>query len=168
MHTDNHGQIVYNESDIIDQLMSDPSTVLDDCLVDFEVSQRTFQELEIPHTFRVYAASDLSTAQFDKQQQGRYHMPHEYSTLDIAEYLLSKCTTQEQQVRVGQELLLYLERDAFSLLQYLKYLVDTMRKHNVVWGVGRGSSVASYVLYLLGVHRIDSIHYDLDITEFLR
>jgi DNA polymerase III alpha subunit len=43
-----------------------------------------------------------------------------------------------------------------------------MRKHNIVWGVGRGSSVASYVLYLIGVHKINSMYYDLDIEEFLR
>ena len=55
-----------------------------------------------------------------------------------------------------------------DLLFYLKYLVDTMRGNSIVWGVGRGSSVASYVLYLLGVHKVDSIKYDLDINEFLR
>jgi DNA polymerase III alpha subunit len=54
------------------------------------------------------------------------------------------------------------------LLFYLKYLVDAMRENKIVWGVGRGSSVASYVLYLIGVHRIDSIKYDLDIKEFLK
>ena len=43
-----------------------------------------------------------------------------------------------------------------------------MKQNNLIWGVGRGSSVASYVLYLLGVHRIDSLHYNLDIAEFLR
>jgi DNA polymerase III alpha subunit len=48
------------------------------------------------------------------------------------------------------------------------YLVDFMRENKIVWGVGRGSSVASYVLYLIGVHKIDSIQYDLDWTEFLR
>jgi DNA polymerase III alpha subunit len=37
-----------------------------------------------------------------------------------------------------------------------------------VWGVGRGSSVASYVLFLIGVHRIDSMKYNLDYKEFLR
>jgi DNA polymerase III alpha subunit len=56
----------------------------------------------------------------------------------------------------------------FDLLRYLKYLVDTLKSNNMIWGVGRGSSVASYVLYLLGVHKIDSMFYDLDITEFLR
>jgi len=46
--------------------------------------------------------------------------------------------------------------------------VDVMHDNRVIWGVGRGSSVASYVLYLLGVHRIDSMYYDLDAGEFLR
>ena len=48
------------------------------------------------------------------------------------------------------------------------YLVDYMRKNKIVWGVGRGSSVASYVLYLIGVNKIDSIKYKLECQEFLR
>jgi DNA polymerase III alpha subunit len=64
--------------------------------------------------------------------------------------------------------LMFQERNLFNLLKYLKYLVDTMRNNKIIWGVGRGSSVASYVLYLLGVHRIDSMYYDLDPGEFLR
>jgi DNA polymerase III alpha subunit len=55
-----------------------------------------------------------------------------------------------------------------DLLKYLKYLVDTMRENKIVWGVGRGSSVASYALYLIGVHKVDSIKYQLDINEFLK
>lgn len=54
------------------------------------------------------------------------------------------------------------------LLRYMIYLVDYMRENKIVWGVGRGSSVASYVLYLIGIHKINSIHYDLDWKEFLR
>lgn len=95
-------------------------------------------------------------------------MPADYQDMDIAAHVLSLCQTQEQLQRCGAELLLYQERDLFDLLRYLKYLVDVMKTNNIVWGVGRGSSVASYVLYLLGVHRIDSMYYNLDITEFLR
>ena len=95
-------------------------------------------------------------------------MPDEYKQLDIAEYILGLCKEDYELQRVGQELLLYQERDAFDLLRYMKYLVDTLRKNNVVWGVGRGSSVASYVLFLLGVHKINSIYYNLDIEEFLK
>ena len=50
----------------------------------------------------------------------------------------------------------------------LIYIIETMRKHELVWGVGRGSSVASYVLYLLGVRKVDSLKYNLDIKEFLK
>jgi len=69
---------------------------------------------------------------------------------------------------VGKELLMYQKRDLFMLLQYMKYLVDLMRENNIVWGVGRGSSVSSFVLFLIGIHRINSLYYDLDIEEFLK
>jgi DNA polymerase III alpha subunit len=106
--------------------------------------------------------------EFDSALQSRWHMPQEYRDIDIAKWLLDQCQTDYELQRVGQELLLYQERNLFDLLRYLKYLVDTLRKNNVVWGVGRGSSVASYILFLIGVHKIDSIYYDLSIDEFLR
>jgi len=54
------------------------------------------------------------------------------------------------------------------VLHVMKYVVDTLRENQIVWGVGRGSSVASYVLYLIGVHKIDSIKYKLPIEEFFK
>jgi hypothetical protein len=109
-----------------------------------------------------------SIEEFDLRFQRKWHMPDEYKELDIAEYVLGLCKEDYELQRVGQELLLFQERDAFDLLRYMKYLVDTLRKNNIVWGVGRGSSVASYVLFLLGVHKINSIYYNLDIEEFLK
>jgi DNA polymerase III alpha subunit len=78
------------------------------------------------------------------------------------------CQSDAELQRCGAELMLYQERDLFDLLRYLKYLVDVMQQNNIIWGVGRGSSVASHVLYLMGVHRINSLYYNLDIQEFLR
>ena len=95
-------------------------------------------------------------------------MPEQYKTMDIAQYVLNQCQGEAELQRAGKELLLFQERDMFVLLRYLKYLVDTMRKNNIVWGVGRGSSVASFVLFLLGIHRINSLYYDLSIDEFLK
>jgi len=82
--------------------------------------------------------------------------------------VLGLCNSDAELQRVGQELLLFQERDLFNLLRYLKYLVDVMTQNQLIWGVGRGSSVASFVLYKLGVHRINSLHYELDPAEFLR
>lgn len=106
--------------------------------------------------------------EFHNAQQSHWHMPDEYKIMDIAKWLLDECKTQAELQRVGEELLLYQERDLFNLLRYLKYMVDTFRKNNVVWGLGRGSSVASYALYLIGVHKINSMYYDLNINEFLK
>ena len=88
--------------------------------------------------------------------------------MDIAKFLLDQCSHDAEIQRVGKELLLFQEREMFDLLKYLKYLVDTMRANNIVWGVGRGSSVSSFVLYLIGVHRINSLYYGLEVEEFIR
>lgn len=109
-----------------------------------------------------------SIEEFDKENQSIWFMPDNYKQLDIVEHLIGLCKTDSELERTAQELVLYQERNLFDLLKFLKYLVDTLRQNNIVWGVGRGSSVSSYVLYLLGVHKIDSIKYDLDIKEFLK
>ncbi len=111
---------------------------------------------------------DVSVDEFDRLLQSNWHMPAEYRELDIAAYLLGLCKEDHELQRVGEELLLYQERNLFDLLRYLKYPVDTLRKNNIVWGVGRGSSVASYVLFLLGVHKINSMYYELSVEEFLK
>jgi len=119
-------------------------------------------------TLERYIDQDITIEQFDKKNQSVWLMPDKYQNMDIAQWLLDQCQTQEELQRVGYELLLYQERNLFLLLKQLKYIVDTWREQNIVWGVGRGSSVSSYVLYLIGVHRINSMYYDLDIEEFLR
>lgn len=110
----------------------------------------------------------LSTEEFDHRNQQQWFMPEAYQQLNIAEHVLNLCSTDAELQRCGQELLLYQERGLFDLLRYLKYLVDVMTENRLIWGVGRGSSVASYVLYKLRVHSIDSMYYDLDPGEFLR
>lgn len=162
--------MIFAEDDVIDLVMQgrDISTVKN-MIVDSSVDLVRFPDtLDPVPDLMAQRFHTCSVPEFHHQQQNDWHMPDEYKKLDIAEYLLSLCETQEQLQRVGEELLLYQERDLFDLLRYLKYLVDTMQNNQVIWGVGRGSSVASYVLYLLGVHRIDSMYYDLDIQEFLR
>jgi hypothetical protein len=95
-------------------------------------------------------------------------MPEQYQSMDIAAHVLGLCSTEAELQRCGKELLLYQERDLFDLLRFMVYMVDTMTEHRIIWGVGRGSSVASYVLYKLQVHQIDSMYYNLDVEEFLR
>jgi DNA polymerase III alpha subunit len=86
----------------------------------------------------------------------------------LVEFLYGECTTDEQRDRVSQELELFISNGMYDVLYVMKYIVDTLRANNIVWGVGRGSSVASYVLFIIGVHKIDSVKYKLPINEFFK
>ena len=166
------GEQIYTQDDVCDMLMQgyDPA-VFNGMLVDQIDLESMAHVLENVPAFVEYnkvCQDDLDQQDYDHRCQSTWHMPDEYRQLDIAAHVLALCKTDAELQRVGEELLLFQERDLFNLLRYLKYLVDVMTLNHVIWGVGRGSSVASYVLYLLGVHRINSMYYDLDPHEFLR
>ena len=127
-----------------------------------------FLSIENIPDLKVYTDLGIALDEFDEQRQSQWLFPKEYKDMDIAKWILEQCTSESELQRAGEELLLFQDRDMFILLKYLKYLVDTMRDNNIVWGVGRGSSVASFVLFLIGVHRINSLYYDLSIDEFLK
>ena len=170
MKYDQYGRTYTTSNELCELLYKNPDVDLSLFLVedpqDFNKS-RSELHAEVPNLFGYVTLAD-SIEEFDQRFQSKWRMPDEYKKLDIAQWLLTQCQEDYQLQRVAQELMLYQERDLFELLKYLKYLVDTLRKHNIVWGVGRGSSVASYVLFLIGVHKIDSIYYDLSVEEFLK
>ena len=166
-----NGELIFSEHDLFDLVMQGKNLAeLKDIIVDHTVDLESAVLIleDVPTFIRYNLVANDSVEDFDHRCQSNWKMPQEYRDLDIAEYLLRLCKTDAELQRVGHELLLFQERNLFDLLKYLKYLVDTMKNNNVIWGVGRGSSVASYVLYLLGVHRIDSMFYELEPEEFLR
>ena len=170
MKQNKFGELIFSDTDVCDLLMQGHDAIaFSGMIVDQTVDLSQWPDVIDPvPNFQQQRFHNCSVPEFHARQQQNWHMPEEYKTLDIAEYILNLCENQEQLQRCGQELLLYQERNLFDLLRYLKYLVDIMNKNQIIWGVGRGSSVASYVLYKLGVHRIDSMYYNLDIEEFLR
>lgn len=109
------------------------------------------------------SAEDDQRARIDS-----WFVPPPYCDLSVREELLARCQRPDEIERVNMEMDLFEPRGWLPLLRMLFYLVDDFRKRGIIWGVGRGSSVASYCLFLIGIHRIDSIAYDLSIGEFLR
>jgi DNA polymerase III alpha subunit len=173
MRSDNFGQIILNTEDVFNALYSGKINLLD--LVNIESSTEIEKfnkavKLNYDSFGQIipYQIETDSIEFFDEANQCTWFMPEEYRSFPIHQWLLDQCTTEIEKARVDQELTLFIQHGMFDLLFYLKYLVDTMRTNQIVWGVGRGSSVASYVLYLLGIHKVDSIKYKLDINEFLK
>ena len=104
-----------------------------------------------------------------------FNIPQHYKDLDVEEYVRRLVPNVKYQTdklaylnRVEEELALYKARNLYPMLQLMIYIIDTFKKNNLVRGVGRGSSVASYVLYLIGVHKVNSYKYKLNIREFLK
>lgn len=170
MSYDDYGQQYLTEDELVEMIHINPELDITKVLLDNPHQFNSANRLLFTGYPRItnYEEPHCTIEEFDKANQKTWHMPDEWQNFDIVQWLIEQCKTDEQLDRVSTELDLYFDRDLLSLLQFLAYAIDTFRKNNVVWGVGRGSSVASYVLYLMGVHKTDSMLYELDVTEFLR
>jgi len=171
MKTDSLGIPRFTNKDLVDMIYSGNAdkvhVVLCDEHDDIDKFNQACEEQGL-NKLQKYIPLDVDQKTFDGVCQGEWFMPDEYKELDVVRFLNNRELTYEQRERVQEELREFTERGMIPLLRYMCYLVDFMRKNGIVWGVGRGSSVASYVLYLIGVHKINSIQFDLDWREFLR
>lgn len=110
----------------------------------------------------------IDVEEYHEVQRNRWNFPDKYKSIDVLEYLLGKTDNPVERERVIMEYKMYEERELIVLLQFLIWLVDHMREHDILWGVGRGSSVSSLCLYLIGINRVNPLKYNLDIHEFLK
>jgi len=162
MKTDKFGHCIYEEQDLIELIYQNKTDLIKQVYTDIEIDG-----LETKHIDEeIY---DIEIEDYDRICQSEWLMPEEYKTFDIETWLYNQIPPwEEANQRLRDELFEFEVRGMMNLLRWLKYVVDTARDNNIVWGVGRGSSVSSYVLYLIGVHKIDPIKYSLDYRDFLR
>lgn len=103
-----------------------------------------------------------------------YQLPTEYLMLDLREFVQTKLdaihmtATQklEAQQRVDRELEEIAKRQIEMLFKTIIYVVDTFNKNDLVFGVGRGSSCACYILYLIGLNLVNPLKYNIPVEEF--
>ena len=152
-----------NETDLVELLYQDKTgqlTVNSSILEKYvsgcnELGQTpAFQSKELPETV--------------EEAVKQWNIPDSISSLDLDIYFAEKVSTVEEAVRISEELELFRSRGLEPMLRFMIYLVQVMKEHNIVWGVGRGSSVSSFLLYLVGLHQINPVKYNLDIKEFIR
>ncbi len=133
--------------------------ILENCTSDLSTVKQYLDRVEAEH---------LDYPQIkDHIDKDHWFIPRDYENMDIEEFLVKQCPEQNYD-RLVTEVERFKQNNMLSVLKTMKYIVDTLRANNIVWGVGRGSSVASYVLYLIGVHKVDSVKYNLPIEEFFK
>jgi len=164
-----HGDVIFSEEDVIELLYTDPEFDISKLyLNDIDKYSQSLKELGIDLPVINKVPKRSNPAIFDKENCDNWHMPDKYYQINVLQWLLDKCQNDEEKIRVQMEYSLFEKKKFIRVLQFLIYFVDTLRANNMVWGVGRGSSVASFCLFLIGVHKINPMLYNLDITEFLR
>ena len=167
--TNDHGDVIFSEEDVIDLLYTDPDFDISKLYFnDIEKYSKSLKELGVDLPIINTAPKRSRPEKFDKENCDNWHMPEKYYQINVLQWLLDKCHNDEEKMRVQMEYDLFEKKNFIRVLQFLIYFVDNLRANNIVWGVGRGSSVASFCLFLIGVHKINPMLYNLDVTEFLR
>ena len=165
-----HGDCIYDEDTLLEYIYQNPEIDISKFYIDQpETYLSALNELglELP-IIQGEPKHNEKPAEMDQRLQSSWHMPAEYHAIDVLDYLLKRCQTAEEEQRVRDEYALFDQKGFTKVLQFLIYFIDTLRNNNVVWGVGRGSSVSSFCLFLIGVHKIHPLLYNLDYREFLR
>ena len=168
MRTNYNRQMILDETDLISSWLSGSdvsSAIFEDNSI-INIYNEWCEQYDNEHT--IQTLDEDSSEDYPEKCLQNWHMPEEYRTLDIVRWLNNRPLTHEQRERLHMEIDMFRERGMIPVLRFLVYLVDICKENKIVLGVGRGSSVASYVLYLIGIHKVDSIKYDLDIKEFLK
>ena len=153
-------ECIYRDIELTEILTEDPT---------FIEKYNQFSKLfDIGDNIKYEYPSKLPKKEYIEDCLKNWNLPIEYESCDIKQLLIERCITDIEKQRVKDEYIEFEKRGLIFVLKFLNYFVETLRKNNIVWGVGRGSSVAPYCLYLLGVHKIDSIKYNLEMEEFLK
>ena len=174
MITDAFGNCSFSTREVIELLYSGEPV---DQLVLGDSTEASLHTTHAKH-FEVDALSqpmliDIPVDQYHELLSGTWIMPEQYKSMDIELYLTGQMS-QRKMIddayidRLAIELDEYTQRNMMHILKYLIYMMDVCKQNNIVTGIGRGSSVSSLVLYLIGTHHIDPIKYNLSYKEFLR
>lgn len=166
-----YGQAILSSDNLRDLLLQGKNVGHLNVIFDEEIDLfQKYQSALLPETITFLDAPEesLTFDEFHQRCANEWIFPIVYQQIDVHSWLLDKCKTQQEINRVNEEYTLYEERDLVMLLRLFIFLVDYMRKNKFIWGVGRGSSVSSYILYLIGVHRVDSLKYGFDIRDYLK
>jgi len=160
-----NGNIQLTERGIVELLNRKGDNLPDTILVDFDVE--TFNRKSKSYGMEIKL--DNSDPVIDHEARtSTWSYPSEIKDIDVNQYLFSLCKTQEEKTRVEQELRLFKERGMMDLLYWSIWFVGTAEQNDVFFGLGRGSSCSVYCFYLIKLHMVDSIKYELDYKEFFK
>lgn len=73
--------------------------------------------------------------------------------------------TDEELDRISIELEYFIRTLNIPFILECKKLIDKFKEDGIIWGVGRGSSCASYICFLLEINDVNPIKYNIPFNE---
>lgn len=107
-----------------------------------------------------------------------WKLPEPYLSMDLRATIVARAVDRLLQLNYPDDVQLaaseriqaeFEEIERRGMVEFMKtiiYVLDVFREKGVIWGVGRGSSCASYILFILGLHSVDCIKYNVLMGEF--
>jgi DNA polymerase III alpha subunit len=141
--------------------------------------QRLYVTSMTPEIIEYNAVSDLPLSvksSCSSKFPPDWKLPDHYKySLDLDAYLfgladrIDRDDLYEKRIeRLSTEIWKFKQLNLDEVLRTLIYVIDVMEEKNVIWGVGRGSSCSSYLLYLMGLHSVDPVKYYIDLSDFIK
>jgi len=130
--------------------------------------------------YNKHSTNKINTRVNDREIDPSWNIPNNILKIDLLDHILSKLDDElsennfskqeiiERENRVAMEYEIFTQHNFHSLLYTILYVINKFEESHTVWGVGRGSSTSSYILYLMGLHDVDSVLYELDFNEFIK
>jgi len=125
-----------------------------------------FNSLSSDEKLKIY--SDVE----DVKLSYKWLIPDEYMSIDLDVYVQNLIDTlpteisEIGEIRLQNELQEFKRRDMLDFLRTIIFIVSVLKSRNIICGVGRGSSCASYLLYKIGLHAVDCLKFNISLTEF--
>jgi DNA polymerase III alpha subunit len=159
------GDVEYPADRVVDIILNAGTAMFDNTYVD-----RITEEIA---QYNKYSIKKIEVKTHLKQIVPAWSIPEQYQSINAEEYIKSipiphDSFYQQRISRRDVELELFRKNNLMDILTLVIYIVNIFRSKNVVWGTGRGSSCSSYIFYLLGLHCVDVIYYDIPITDFFK
>jgi len=141
-------EMVVDENDLVEGLLQGKNTtrIVTKDLEKIDDYNHFCSLFKIENAIEYETPSDKHSDKYSYKNADSWSMPSEYKQLDIVNYLIGKVTSDVQRERVQLELTEFEKREMLPMLQFLVYMVATLKHNNILWGVGRGSSVSSYIV----------------------
>ena len=176
MIVDEYGQVYLKTKEITDKFYSDENFKTKSLFLEddheYKLHNKNCTQFEIDPLVKPNKP-DIDPVEYHKLLSSDWHMPDKYKNLDVLDFCCKKLEQKNlisfDYVQIlNKEYNEFKQRNMIDVLRFMCYLMDQIEQKDIVTGVGRGSSVSSLVLYLIGVHHIDPVKYKLNYKEFLR